>query len=98
MLFRVLYEESQNGREVNIHILYDDIWTPEVFRGHRVLIGSLEGVPGTPNKRYGPYGPRGETHQPQRGWCAPYIWASQIGEGKGKEKRKKGIGFPLPPL
>ena len=64
---------------------------------YRVHIGSLEGVPGTPGKRYGPYGPRGETHHPQRGWCPP-IWAGQIGEGKGKEERKKGIGFPLPPL
>ena len=66
---------------------------------HRVLIGSPKGVPGTPDKRYGPYGLRGETHQPQRGWCAPPpIWAGQIGEGNGKEERKKGIGFPLPPL
>ena len=65
---------------------------------HWVLIGSPEGVPGTPGKRYGPYGPRGETHQQQRGWCTPLIWAGQIGEGKGKEERKKGIGFPLPPL
>ena len=29
------------------------------FRGYRVHIGSPEGVPGTPDKRYGPYGPRG---------------------------------------
>ena len=41
-------EESQNGREVKIHILDDDIRTPEVFRGYRVHIGSPEGVPGIP--------------------------------------------------
>ena len=28
----------------------------------------------------------------------PPIWAGQIGVEKGKEERKKGIGFPLPPL
>ena len=28
----------------------------------------------------------------------PPIWGGQIGEGKGKEERKKGIGFPLPNL
>ena len=64
---------------------------------HRVLIGSPKGVPGTPGKRYGPYCPRGETHQPQ-GAGAPPIWDGKIGEVKGKEERKKGIGFPLPPL
>ena len=64
------------------------------FGMHRVLIGSPEGVPGTPGKRYGP---RGETHQPQRGWCAPHMgWPNS--STKGKEERKKGIGFPLPPL
>ena len=26
------------------------------------------------------------------------IWAGHIREGKRKEERKKGIGFPLPPL
>src|SRR4051812_11880543 len=40
--------------------------------GYRVLIGSPEGVPPPPGKRYGSYGPRGETHQPQRGWCWRY--------------------------
>ena len=67
-----------------------------MFRGYRVLIGSPEGVPGTPDKRYGPYGPRGETHQPQRGWCAPpphMGWPNwrRKGEG-GKEK-----GNRIPP-
>ena len=65
--------------------------------GYKVHIRSPEGVPGTPGKRYGPYGPRGETHQPQ-GAGEPPIWAGHGGEGKGKEERKKGIGFPLPPL
>ena len=62
--------------------------------GYRVHIGSPEGVPGTPGKRYGPYGPRGETHQPQRGWCTPQMgWPnwSRKGEG-GKEK-----GNRIPP-
>ena len=62
---------------------------------HRVLIGSPEGVPGTPGKRYGPYEPRGETHQPQRGWCTPHMgWPNwrRKGEG-GKEK-----GNRIPPF
>ena len=33
-----------------------------------------------------------------KGAGAPPIWAGKIGEGKGNEERKKGIGFPLPPL
>ena len=41
-------EESLNGREVKIHILDNDIWTLEVFRGYRVHIGTPEGVPGIP--------------------------------------------------
>ena len=40
------------------------------FGGYRVHIGSPEGVPGTPAKRYGPYGPREETHQPQGEGCS----------------------------
>ena len=50
--------------------------------GYQVLIGSPGGVPDTPNKRYGPYGPRGETHQPQ-GDGAPLIWV-------GLRRRRKG--------
>ena len=57
------------------------------FGKHRVLIGSLEGVPGTPDKTYGPIGPRGKTHQPP-GAGAPPIWAGQGGDGKGKEERQ----------
>ena len=37
-------------------------------------------------------------HTSHKGARAPPIWAGQIGEGKGKEEWKKGIGFPLPPL
>src|SRR3989337_2907259 len=69
------------------------------FGGYRVLIGSPEGVPGTPGKRYGPYGPRGEMHQPQ-GAGAPPIWAGLGGEGKRGRERKEWNrippSFPLP--
>ena len=57
------------------------------FRKHRVLIGPPEGVPGTPDKRYGPYGPRGETHQPQ-GAGVPPIWAD-LRRGRKGEKGKE---------
>ena len=62
------------------------------FGGYQVLIGSSEGVLDTLGKRYGPYGPRGETHQPQ-GAGAPPIWAGLGGEGKGERK-----GTFLPPI
>ena len=89
-------EESRNGRDIKIDILEAYVWTPEVFWGYRVRIGSPEGVPGYPGKLYGPYGTRGEIHQPVRGWCAP-IWAGLSGERKrGGGKEIAGIGFPLP--
>ena len=50
--------------------------------------GHQKGFWATPGKLYGPYGPRGETHQPQRGWCPPHMgWPNwrRKGEG-GKEK------------
>ena len=75
----------------------------KVIYGHRngyeeaqVLVGSPEGVPGTPSKRYGPYGPRGETHQPQRGWCAPHMgWPNW--RRKGEEGKEKGNRIPPSP-
>ena len=65
--------------------------------GYLVHIGSLEGVPGSPDKDMGLMGQEGKRTSHKRAGVPP-IWASQIGEGKGKEERKKGIGFPLPPL
>src|SRR3989337_318957 len=69
------------------------------FGGYRVLIGSPEGVSGTPGKRYGPYGPRGETHQSQ-GAGAPPIWAEPEDKERGEGRRKGGIrpppSFPPP--
>ena len=41
------------------------------FGMHRVLIGSLEGVPSTPGKRYGPYGPKGENTPATKGLVLP---------------------------
>ena len=41
------------------------------FGGYRILIRSPEGVPGTPGKRYGPYGPREGTHPPQGAGAPP---------------------------
>ena len=58
-------------------------------RGYQVHIGSPEGVPSNPGKRYGPYGPRGETHQPQ-GAGAPPIWAGLRRRRKG-EKGKESV-------
>ena len=55
--------------------------------GYRVLIGSLEGVQGTPDKRYGPNGPRGETQQPA-GAAAPPYGLSQRTKERGEERRK----------
>ena len=67
-----------------------------MFRGYRVRIGSLKGVLGTPQQKYGPYWAKGETDQPLVGWCAP-IWADLSGERKrGGGKEIEGIGFPLP--
>ena len=57
--------------------------------GYQVHIGSPEGVPGTPDKRYGPYGPRGEKHQPQ-GAGAPAIWAEPEEKERGEGRRKGG--------
>ena len=59
------------------------------FGGYKVLIGSPKGVPGTPDKRYGPNGPRGETHQPQ-GAGTPPIWAGLRMRSKG-EKGKESV-------
>ena len=33
-----------------------------------------------------------------KGLVPPPIWAGQIGVEKGKEERKRGIGFPFPLL
>src|SRR3989337_2003857 len=55
--------------------------------GYRVHIESPEGVPGTPGKRYGPNGPRGETQQPA-GAAAPPIWAAREEKERGEERRK----------
>ena len=41
-------EESQNGRDMKIDILEAYVWTPEVFRGYGIHIGSPERVPGIP--------------------------------------------------
>ena len=67
------------------------------FGMHRVLIGSPEGVPGTPGKRYGPYGPRGETHQLQRGWCAPPHMGWTNWRRKREEGKEKGNRIPPSP-
>ena len=94
MLFRVPDETADMTRSLEMversRLIYRTIvfGHRKCFGGYRVLIGSPEGVPGTPDKRYGPYGPRGETHQPQ-GASAPPIWAGLRGEGKrvkGKER------------
>ena len=44
---------------------------------------------GHPRQRYGLNGPSKGTHQPTRGWCAPYR-ASHVGR-KGKERRKRKV-------
>ena len=64
------------------------------FRGYRVLIGSPEGVSGTPGNPMDHMCLVKEHTSPQ-GDGAPY---KAIGgaEGKGEGKAKCGLGFPLP--
>ena len=64
--------------------------------GYRVLIGSPEGVSGTPGNPMGHMGLVKEHTSPQ-GAGAPYK-AIGGGEGKGEGKGKCGLGFPPPSL
>ena len=64
------------------------------FGGCWVLIGSLEGVSGTPSNPMGHMGLVKEHTSPQ-GAGAPYKSIGG-GEGKGEGKGKCGLGFPLP--
>ena len=70
--------------------------------------GSVSGVPGTyrvtgrgseqpPENYMGLMGQERDRAAP-KGLVRSPIWAGQIGVEKGKEERKNGIGFPLPPL
>ena len=64
---------------------------------HRAVIGSPKGVPDTAGKSMGLMGQERDRAAP-KGLVRSPIWAGQIGVEKGKEERKNGIGFPLPPL
>ena len=100
MLFGVPDEITDMTRSLEMVERYRFIYRTIVFGYQKCsgvtgyVSGHRKGFRATPGKLHGPYGPRGETHQSQRGWCAPPIWAGQIGVEKGKEERKKGIGFP----
>ena len=78
MLFRVPDEIIEMTRSLKMVERERLIYRTMVFGhrkcsgGYRVHIGSPEGVPGTPGKRYGRYGPRGETHQPPGAGAPPY--------------------------
>ena len=63
----------------------------------RYLSGHRKGFRAPPTKDMGRMGQEGKRIS-HKGADAPPIWSGQIGEGKGKEERKKEIGFPLPPL
>ena len=58
------------------------------FGRYQVLIGSPEGVPGTLGKRYWPYGPGGETNQPQGAGAPPY-GPTKVEKEKGKGKERE---------
>ena len=50
-------EESRNGRDIKIDILYDHIRTPEVFRVISEKTGVPEDYRNPPGRSNGPYGP-----------------------------------------
>ena len=50
-------EESRNGRDVKIDILYDYIRTPEVFQVISKKTRVPEGYRNPPGRNNGPYGP-----------------------------------------
>ena len=52
-------EELRNGPEVKIDILDGGYWSPEVFRGYRVMASMTERGFGGPTSVGGPHGPRG---------------------------------------
>ena len=57
-----------------------------------------KGFRAPPAKDMGLMGQEGKHTSHKGAGAPPPIWAGQIGEGKGKKERKKGIGFPVPPL
>ena len=69
-------------------------------RGYRVLIGSPEGVPGTPGKDMGLIGPREGRTSPQGSGAPPY--RPKLEEKERREGRRKGEDsashFPSLPL
>ena len=52
-------EDLRNGPKVKIDILDEGYWSPEVFRGYQAMASMSERGFGGPDKRWGPYGPRG---------------------------------------
>ena len=75
------YEESQNGREVKIHILEGCIRTSEWFRVIQAFFRSTGRLPEPPGKDMGLMGHRREANQPTRGWCAPPWAGGRLGLG-----------------
>ena len=82
-------EELWNGPEIKIDIWDNSVWSLEGFRN------SPEGVPRTLGKRYGPYGPREETHQPHGAGAPPHIGRPRW-RRKGGKPTATGSRTPLP--
>ena len=68
-------------------------------RGTGYVSGHRKQFRATPNKLYGPNGPRERQTSPKRGWCAPY--RPNRRRRKGRKGRRKGEDsaspFPSPP-
>ena len=61
-------EESRNGRDINIDILDEGYWSPELFRGYRVTTSVSERGFGGPGKRLEGLWAKGRGHiSPLRG-------------------------------
>ena len=50
-------EESRNGQDIKIDILYGYVWTSEGFRVSSGIYRSTGGLLEPPGRSYGPYGP-----------------------------------------
>ena len=101
-------EESQNGRDIKIHILEGYIRTSERFRVIRVFFGELGSYGNSPGEvlgLIGPYGNRGERPKGRRrppgpNWtrgAAPFSFSlspSLLLSYFGKERGILGLGSP----
>ena len=75
-------EESRNGRDIKIDILYDHIRTPEVFRVISEKTGVPEGLPEPTGEVLGLSEPEGRERAAAQEVARPLPWGVRIGLGE----------------